>query len=168
MIMSNMPINTLYEPYESVEDMIDFANTPGCNKIILLDEIQIMFNSLESAKLPVRVFDIICQQRKNKVTIIGTTQVFTRMSKAFREQCSVYVDCNNFWRFQHNKCMDAFDLETEIGKNFLNHMQDQADNPFILTDEKSGKKIGTQFFIHRKSDYEFYDTFHKISSKQKA
>ena len=61
--------------------------------IFLIDEIQLLFNSLESKGMDVNLFETICQQRKQRVHIVGTTQVFGRLAKGFREQFKFVVEC---------------------------------------------------------------------------
>ena len=74
--------------------------------------------------------------------IVGTSQVFNRMQKPFREQFRFAVLCRNFFKlFQFNRYADAQDCEV---------------------DENSGKvslgKTRIQFFFHNPSMYERYDT----------
>lgn len=83
-------------PYEGVSQMHDITN--GDNGVIfLLDEIQIEFNSLESKQMNIPIFELVCQQRKQRKHIIGTTQVFARLAKPFREQFKYCVLCDNVW-----------------------------------------------------------------------
>lgn len=58
-----------------------------------LDEIQTWFpSSKASSSVPAPLLGEICQQRKQKKAILGTVQVFSRLSREFREQVRfVYV-----------------------------------------------------------------------------
>lgn len=81
--------------YDGVKQLHDLQN--GENGVIyLLDEIQLEFNSLESKQMSIPIFEAVCQQRKQRKTIIGTTQVFGRLAKPFREQFRKVVLCDNF------------------------------------------------------------------------
>lgn len=64
--------------------------------IFLLDEMHIEFNSLESKGMDVHIFELVSQQRKARKHIVGTSQVFGRLAKPFREQFKYAVCCDNF------------------------------------------------------------------------
>lgn len=81
--------------YDGVAQLHDMQNGEY-GIIYLLDEIQLEFNSLESKQMSVPIFEAVCQQRKQRKTIIGTTQVFGRLAKPFREQFRKVVLCDNF------------------------------------------------------------------------
>lgn len=61
--------------------------------IYAIDEIHTYFNALESKNIPMYVFTEISQQRKQRKVIIGTSQLFMRMAKPFREQCDNLIMC---------------------------------------------------------------------------
>lgn len=83
-------------PYTGVDQIHSITN--GNNGVIVfLDEIQIEFNSLESKIMNIPVFELVCQQRKQRKHIIGTTQVFGRLAKPLREQFKCAVLCNNYF-----------------------------------------------------------------------
>lgn len=94
--------------------------------IFLIDEIQILFNSLESKGMDVNLFETICQQRKQRVHIVGTTQVFGRMAKGFREQFKYVVECKQVFKWlQFNRyakgvdCIAGEDGHFEVKKAHL-------------------------------------------------
>lgn len=62
--------------------------------IYLIDEMHLIFNSLESKQIPIEVFATISQQRKQRKCIVGTSQLFLRMAKPFREQVKNVVFCS--------------------------------------------------------------------------
>jgi hypothetical protein len=84
-------VATNYE-YANQDDAIDSSDdlVSGGNgiygKILVLDEVQNWFNSLESKNFPVEMITEISQQRKQRKMIIGTSQVFNRVAKPIREQ----------------------------------------------------------------------------------
>lgn len=59
--------------------------------LFLIDEIQLEFNSLESKQIDPSVMQEIAQQRKQRKHIVGTSQVFQRIAKPFREQFKYVV-----------------------------------------------------------------------------
>lgn len=61
--------------------------------IYFIDEIHLEFNSLESKNVPIEVMIEVSQQRKQRKHIIGTSQVYMRMAKPFREQIKNVVIC---------------------------------------------------------------------------
>lgn len=71
-------------------DLLEESGTTG--QINYIDEIQNWFNSLESKDMPPEVAGEICQQRKQAKCIIGTSQVFYRMAKQLREQCTLLYE----------------------------------------------------------------------------
>lgn len=63
--------------------------------LFLIDEIQLEFNSLESKQIDPSVMQEIAQQRKQRKHIVGTSQVFQRIAKPFREQFKYIVQCRS-------------------------------------------------------------------------
>lgn len=61
--------------------------------IVQIDELQNWFSSNQSRNLPPEMLEVVTQNRKNRRIIIGTSQVFCRVSKALREQVSEVRNC---------------------------------------------------------------------------
>lgn len=79
-------------PYTGIADFDKYVN--GADGVIfIIDEIQALFNSLESAKMPLSQVTVWCQNRKNRRLILGTTQRYTRMAKPVREQVTWHYEC---------------------------------------------------------------------------
>ena len=113
--------------------------------IYFIDEIQLLFNSLESKNMDLNLFTTICQQRKQRKHIVGTTQVFNRISKGFREQFKYAVMCNKVFGFvQYNKIARGEDCS--------------VDDSGKITCEK----IHRQFYFHSPLLYDSYDTYATI------
>lgn len=122
----------------------DFSNGEQ-GTIYLVDEIQIDFNCLESKGIDPNVVREICQQRKQCKTIIGTSQVFTRVSKPLREQVKYAVICRNLLGvLQYNRVVDG--------------------QTVVVTDDgqMSAEKLKSFFWWHSRALYEQYDTYAKI------
>lgn len=62
------------------------SNNGKIGEIDFIDEVQNWFSSNESKNFPVEMLSEVTQQRKQHKVIVGTSQVFTRMSKPLREQ----------------------------------------------------------------------------------
>ena len=82
-------------PYENPGQMLSLDNG-DLGIIFLLDEMHIEFNSLESKGMDVHIFELVSQQRKSRKHIVGTSQVFGRLAKPFREQFKLAVCCDNW------------------------------------------------------------------------
>jgi len=112
--------------------------------IFFLDELHILWNSLESKEIPVSEMACFCQMRKNRRVIIGTSQVYSRIAKPIREQLKYAIDCRNFFGLvQFNKVLDPAESIERNGNIEC-------------------KVIGTKIWFHRPSLYSSYDTLFKI------
>lgn len=83
-------------PYSGVEQMISL-NNGEFGVIFLIDEMHLEFNSLESKGMDAHTFELVSQQRKARKHIVGTSQVFGRLAKPFREQFKYAILCKNFF-----------------------------------------------------------------------
>lgn len=87
-VSSNFSLDFQDNKIESWEEILQ-NNNGSKGQLIVLDEAQNWFNSLESKDIPIELISEICQQRKQRKAIIGTTQVFTRIAKPLREQITL-------------------------------------------------------------------------------
>lgn len=136
-------------PYFGVEQMRNI-NNGEYGVIFLLDEIQIEFNSLESKYMGINVFELVCQQRKQRKHIVGTTQVFARLAKPFREQFKYCVLCSNFFG-------SLFIQKVYSAENVAS----EDDVTVQLTPK------ATKFYFAHPRDFDLYDTYQVISRIQK-
>ncbi len=92
-IVSNISIFGLpCIPFQGVEDFEKYHN--GSKGIIfIIDEIHILFNSLESKNMPLSTMQVWAQNRKNRRVILGTSQRFNRVAKGVREQTTWNYEC---------------------------------------------------------------------------
>lgn len=121
-----------------------FKHNNGIYGVVnFLDEIQTWWSSADSAKMPPKVLEEICQQRKQKKATIGTVQVFKRMSKAFREQAH-------------------FVYEPKTFLNCITFVRCTKGKYFSESSEKFKKYTGFFFFVHTKRLRNSYDTYKKI------
>ena len=129
--------------YQGIDHLLKIRNGKQ-GVIFLLDELHLEFNSLESKNISIEEMIEISQQRKQRIHIVGTSQVFMRLAKPLREQIHDVVVCRCIAElFQLNKVVDGETLSEENGKT-------------------TGTVKATQFFFHRPDMYEAYDTYAKM------
>lgn len=141
-ILSNTPITFQHGSITDWTQIIN-SNNGTIGEIDFLDEIQNWFSSNESKNFPVEMLSEITQQRKQHKAIIGTSQVFTRISKPLREQTK-YL----FLPFTLFGCFTIV----------------RVYKPILDDDGKmSSKKFCKVYcFVHDSELRECYDTFAKI------
>lgn len=142
-------------PLSSLNDLInpDFKNgTDGV--IFAIDEIQNEFSCANSKDFPESLLSQITQQRKQRVCILATSQVFTRVAKPLREQCFIVVKCKTiFNRYTMLRYYDAEDYNM------------YADNPSPKMRRKLRKKQ-YQSFVQSdelRSLFNSYDLIERLS-----
>jgi hypothetical protein len=89
-----------YVKFSSMDELsncLTKINNDFFGVIYLIDEIHTYFNAVDSMNIPLFVFTEISQQRKQRKVIIGTSQLFMRMAKPFREQCDNLIICTTFF-----------------------------------------------------------------------
>jgi len=122
-------------------------NNDKLGVIYIIDEIHTYFNALDSKNIPPWVFTEISQQRKQRKLIVGTSQLFMRMAKPFREQVDNMIVCRSL--FGVLTTQKAFDGET-------------------LDVDEQGKLQGDikrrGFFFQSRALRATYDTFQKVVS----
>lgn len=151
-LISNMELNGFpceVEPFTHYEQITTEENgTDGI--IFLLDEMHVLWNSLESKNVPVGEMAAFCQMRKARRVVIGTSQVYSRIAKPIREQLKYVIMCHNFASFfQFN---DVCDPSYEVEQS--GHIA--PDRLFI------------SWFFHSPEMYERYETLAKISRAERG
>ena len=126
------------------KDIVDSSNGED-GEIDVLDEIQNWFNSLQSKDFPPEMMNEITQQRKQRKCIIGTSQVFTRISKPLREQTFYVYEPVTFFN-----CI-----------TFVRKYEPEFDDTGAVV----SKKIRSMFFfVHNDEIRNSYDTLRKIKA----
>ena len=135
-------------PFTAYEQLSTLSN--GLNGVIfLIDEIHVLWNSLESKNIPITEMAVFCQMRKERRIIIGTSQVYGRIAKPIREQLKYVITCKNFLKYiQWNTIIDPNDIP--------NTGAQQNDGNL------DGSIIGHSLFFHSPEDYKSYQTLNKI------
>lgn len=142
---------------ESLKSLADItnavlkANDLGCvGTLILWDEIQNDFDSF--SKVSRDVLRVVTQQRKQSIKILGTSQVFTRVSKALREQTFEVVVCRTiFKRWTFGRFYDA---------EVFNFNMDKPDNKKKMI---ANRKVS---FVQTDEIRELYDSYAVIRTLQ--
>ena len=101
-------------PMNTWRDFFKYRN--GKHGVIFaIDEFQNEYNSNDYRDFPEDLLRQITQQRKQKIKIVATSQVFTRVVKQVREQCYEVVECATLaGRWTFTKCFDADDYNLAI------------------------------------------------------
>lgn len=150
-LVSNIDIHDIDReiiPFTDYSQLTELSNgTEGI--IFLLDEIHVLWNSLESKDIPISEMACFCQMRKDRRVIIGTSQVYNRIAKPIREQLQYIIDCTNIFNLiQVNKVMDPAEAIEQNG-----HIE--------------AKILKTQIWIHSPKLYKSYDTLFKITKAER-
>lgn len=96
-------------PFTSWRQFTEVRN--GLNGVIFaIDELQNEYNSNNWKDFPEDLLSVVTMQRKQRIKIVATSQVFTRVVKQLREQCYEVVECKTLLgRWTRQKCFDADD-----------------------------------------------------------
>ena len=132
---------------ENWRDLFKYKNDDK-GVIFAIDEIQNEFNNQKWKDFPEHILSEITQQRKQRVKIVATSQVFTRVVKQLREQCFEVVECKTlFGRWTILKAFLADEYENSL------------ENP-----EKKQKlyKCWRKSFIQTDNLRFLYDTYEKV------
>ena len=84
------------------------------------------------------------QQRKRKIKIMCTAQRFFMVDKIWRSITTNVIDCNKFWRFEHNTFYDAWDYENAMNDKLI-------------------KRLFHCWWFVKDKDFDCYDTSQMIS-----
>lgn len=148
-ICSNLQINGLDRdiiPFVDYSQISDLTN--GTNGIIfVIDEVQSVWNCIESRNIPITELSTLCQNRKDRRLVLCTSQVYGRVAKPIREQYKYVVLCRNILRYiQYNTVVDpcSGDYTSEDDGHF------------------SGQIVKKSLFFHSPAAYRAYDTYNKI------
>ena len=100
--------------FQEAKDLTRYKNGQE-GVIFLIDEIQLYFNSLGSKNIDIDVMTQLSQQRKQRIHIVATSQVFGRMSKQLREQFDVVIWCQKkfYGYLQKNSLINRDSISSE-------------------------------------------------------
>lgn len=144
LLLSNTPLNAPddvnYMFLKSIDDLQYLPHFP-CY-VVLLDEIQTLFDSSNTDK---DFYTLFCQLRKRQIKIVGTTQVFDRVSLKLREQIFDLYYCRTFFGCltRINKFLPVFNSGGKLAIN----------KPL---------KLSTKYLIQTDYIRNMYNTYYKI------
>jgi ATP-dependent Clp protease ATP-binding subunit ClpX len=156
-IYSNMGYHYETAPLRSLNDLLDKSRYNGRKgTIFVVDEIQNEFSCATSKDFPETLLSLITMQRKQKIVILATSQVFMRVAKPLREQCFYVIDCFTFMgRYTRLKWFDADDY---------NHYLENPDPKKKLKMRKKRKDSFCQTDNHR----DLYDSYALVDRMSRA
>lgn len=116
-ILTNFGYINETQPFNSWNDLLEIRN--GDHGVIFaIDEIQNEFSTTQSKNFPETLLAEITQQRKQRIKIVSTSQVFRRVAKPLREQTYEVVECKTLLsRWTFTKCFDADDYNEMLDSN---------------------------------------------------
>ena len=118
-----------------INDWRDLVKIRNCTHgvIFAIDEVQNEYDSMAWKSFPTELLREVTQQRKQRVKIILSSQVYSRVVKQLREQCFDVIECRTLlerWVFlkafeaeEYNATIDRPELKTKLRRrwryNFL-------------------------------------------------
>lgn len=122
--------------------------------VFAIDEIQSEYNAESWKDFPENLLSEISMQRKQRIKILSTSQVFSRVVKQIREQTFSVVMCNTYFgRWTFCKEYDAAEYST-------------SDTPYTL--KEKCKPIYKWSFVQSNALRACYDTYEKIERMKKT
>lgn len=147
LIVTNYGYKHQHYTFNDWKDFFEIRNGED-GVIFAIDEIQNEFSSAAWNKFPESLLSEITQQRKQRIKIVCSSQIFTRVAKPLREQCNDVVECKTFakrWTF--TKSLDAVEYN------------DSIDRP---TAKKKIKRLYRKSFVQDGQLRELFDSYQKI------
>ena len=136
-------------PYQGIEDFEKYHN--GADGIIfIIDEIHILFNSLESKGMPLSTMQVWAQNRKNRRLILGTSQRFNRIAKGIREQTTWNYECRKplfNWLYSY-RIFDGSNYD-DMGKYIIEDERDIPKRNFYIPNVSVMRMYNTLEIVKR-------------------
>lgn len=147
LIYTNFEYANATKRMEDWRDLLEVRNgTDGV--IFAIDEIHSEYNSSNWSDFPESLLSEISQQRKQRIKIVATAQVFSRVAKPIREQAFSVVCCRTFFcRFTRNVEYDAAEYVT-------------GETPYQV--RKKCKPLWRKSFVQSNALRNCFDTYEKI------
>lgn len=148
-LVSNLELRDVeyikFNSFDELKHLFSTLRNEEKGVIYLIDEIHNYFHSHDSKGIPIWIVQVFSQQRKNRVLVLGTVQMWKDVTKVIRDQLENVVECQKFGGIIFNKVLDPREVEKNYGEEKI-----------------KVKRIG--FFIPTYTDYNRYDTFQIINS----
>lgn len=147
--VSNIKLNGIpYVELKNFNQLLKLGEEENADKhvgyIVVIDEVQALLNNRKYADFPIQLLGVLCEQRKKHICIYASCQRFFMVDKLFRSITTYVIDCNKYWRFQHNSYYDAWDYENSM-------------NPQLV------KRLKHEWWFVKDKDYDSYDTSQMVS-----
>lgn len=148
-IVSNLQLNEInYIKFNTFDELMHLFKTlkNGTKGVIyLIDEMHNYFHSHDSKSIPLWIVQVFSQQRKNRVLVIGSAQMWKDVTKVIRDQLENIIECKKVAGIVFNQVLDPRQVEKVYGQERI-----------------KPKRLG--FFIPTLSLYNKYDTLQIIDS----
>lgn len=146
-VVTNFKCSVADKQMENWRDFMEIRNgTDGV--IFAIDEIHSEYSAESWKDFPEALLSEICQQRKQRIKIVATAQVFSRCAKQIREQAFSVITCKTYFgRLTVTKEYDAAEYST-------------AETPYIV--KKKCKPLRKYWFVQSNELRECFDTYEKI------
>lgn len=148
--ISNYKLNDIpYIPLINFNQLVDLGeeeDSKYIGTVVLIDEIENVLSHRNFANFPLALLHTLTQQRKKKVYILCSAQRFFMVDKLFRAITTNVIDCNKYWRFQHQEIYDAWDVEQSMNYKLI-------------------RRLYNSWFFVRNIDYDSYDTSEMIKKR---
>lgn len=147
LILTNFQYTYATKRMQDWRDLLEIRNgTDGV--IFAIDEIHSEYNSSNWSDFPESLLSEISQQRKQRVKIVATAQVFSRIAKPIREQAFSVVCCRTYLgRLTRNVEYDAAEYVT-------------GETPYQV--RKKCKPLSRKTFVQSNRLRNCFDTYEKI------
>ncbi len=111
LIVTNFQFKYATHRMNDWKDLMEIRN--GMDGVIFaIDEIHSEYSNAAWKDFPEELLSEISQQRKQRVKIVATSQVYSRIVKQIREQCASVVQCKTWaGRWTHCREYDAVEYE---------------------------------------------------------
>ena len=139
---------------KSWRDFFDIRNGEK-GVIFAIDEIHSEYSSASWKDFPETLLSEISQQRKQKVKIVATSQVFSRVAKPIREQAFSVIQCNTY--LNRSTCYKEYDA-AEYGTS--------SESSYNV--RKTISPLRKKRFVQTDKLRESYDTYEKIKQMEKV
>lgn len=162
-IVTNFGYKHQHYAFTDWKDFFDIRNGEK-GVVFAIDELQNEFNSTAWKNFPETLLSEITQQRKQRVKIIATSQVFTRVAKPLREQTFEVVECFTFlgrWTFL--KAFDAQEYESVIDQPVLKNKLHRLWRKNFVQDNKLRDLYESYDKVERLKRTEFLPKSERIS-----
>lgn len=135
--------------------------------IFAIDELQNEFESTAWKNFPPNLLREITQQRKQRIKIVGTSQVFTRVVKPLREQTFEVVECFTFLgRWTFTKAFDAQEYEAVIQNPTLKNKLRRLWRKNFVQDQKLRDLFDSYAKIEKMKNTDYLPMNERLSSKE--